>query len=469
MGPTEPADPTDPQGSYACLNNAAGWSNVYIYYWNGNQNNAAWPGEQLTETDKDAAGNYVVYIAGNYIGTGTESGVIFNNGSGTQSADLQLGLGETKIYNNQSGAWEDYDTSAIQFKSYGTDVSSPQYKGTDITVSAEAVGGEGAISYRFSVKSGSEETVLSDYTESRKSVVWTPAEAGSYTIVIEVKDEAGNENSRTLAYEIEDDAQSVAPVLKGISPQGGSEILVNESTTIRVNASGGMTGTNLLFYKVAVTAPDGSAVNTVYYKTGNTLTFQAAQKGTYTVEVSVQNSANTTVKRTYTDESVGELAPTEDPIVQSFTANKTSPVIAGTAVLLSAQGSQGTAPYQYQYSVNGEVVRSYSTDRQYTWTPDEAGEYTLKVTIRDAAGKTAEKSMQFSVEGTTAEIVRGDVDLNGKVELEDVLELQKYIAKMTVLSEEQLLRAKVTDDGKEPNLNDVLKIQKYLAKSIGEL
>ena len=40
------------------------------------------------------------------------------------------------------------------------------------------------------------------------------------------------------------------------------------------------------------------------------------------------------------------------------------------------RGSQGTAPYQYQYSVNGEVVRSYSTDRQYTWTPDEAGEYT---------------------------------------------------------------------------------------------
>ena len=115
------------------------------------------------------------------------------------------------------------------------------------------------------------------------------------------------------------------------------------------------------------------------------------------------------------------------------------------------------------------MVRSYSADRQYTWTPTEAGEYTLKVTLRDAAGKTAEASKQFTVEAAPAEFVRGDVDLNGKVELEDVLELQKYIAKMTVLSEEQLLRAKVTDDGKEPNLNDVLKIQKYLAKSIGEL
>ena len=76
--------------------------------------------------------------------------------------------------------------------------------------------------------------------------------------------------------------------------------------------------------------------------------------------------------------------------------------------------------------------------------------------------------MSFTVTEKPDTILRGDVDLNGKVELSDVLMIQKYLAKMITLSEDQLKAGDVTDDGKV-DVSDVLKIQNYLAKKIAEL
>ena len=466
---TDPTTPTNPpvtdEGAYAYLKNDANWTNPMVYYWkDNNTNNGAWPGERLSDSDKDALGNYVVFIPESFLG----GGVIFSNGGQPQSADLTISAGEHKIYNNTDGSWEIYDTSKVQFQEISTDLASPQYRETDITVSASAAGGSGDIQYKFSVKNESKTTVLSDYS-AQSSVVWTPEEPGTYSIVIEVKDSEGNTNSRTISpYVIEDDRTSVKPVLKGVTPVDGSEIEVNKPATVNVKAAGGMTGTNLLFYKVAVKAPNGSTVNTVYYKTDNTLTFTPAQTGTYTVTISVQNSANTTVERTFTYESVGQLTPVEDPIVQSFTANVQSPVPAGTAVTLSAQGAQGVQRYEYRFSVNGTAVRDYAPSNSYSWVSQSEGSYTLKVTLRDAQGKTAEKAMSFTVTEKPVTIIRGDVDFDGKVDLSDLLMIQKYIAKMIALSEDQLKAGDVTDDGKV-DVSDVLKIQNYLAKKIAEL
>ena len=463
--PTDPTPPVTGEGAYAYLKNDAGWTNPMVYYWkDNNTNNGAWPGERLLDSNRDALGNYVVFIPESFLG----GGVIFSNGGQPQSADLMITTGEHRIYNNKDGSWKIYDTSKVQFKEVSTDLTSPQYRETDITVSASAAGGSGDIQYKFSVKNASETTVLSDYS-AQSSIVWTPEEPGTYSIIIEVKDSEGNTNSRTISpYVIEDDRTSVRPVLKGVSPANGSELEVNKPATVNVKAAGGMTGTNLLFYKVAVKAPNGSAVNTVYYQTGNTLTFTPVQTGTYTVTVSVQNSANTTVQRTFTYESVGQLTPVEDPIVKSFTANVQSPVPAGTAVTLTAQGTQGVQPYEYRFSINGTVVRDYAPSNSYGWVPQSEGSYTLKVTLRDAQGKTAEKTMSFTATEKPSETVRGDVDLNGKVELSDVLMMQKYLAKIITLSEDQLKAGDVTDDGKV-DVTDVLKIQNYLAKKIAEL
>ncbi|MGN0551264.1 MAG: starch-binding protein, partial [Acutalibacteraceae bacterium] len=469
--PTSPTSPTTPSGdgAYAYLANTANWSNPTVYAWKTESEKAFgnWPGKKLTDADKDAAGNYQVYIPEEYIG----GGVVFSDNGNSKSLDLDISSGESKIYDNSARTWLDYDTSALKFKSFSTDIASPQYKGTDITISAEASGGEGTISYKFSVKSASSTTVLSDYSIANNSVIWTPQTAGTYTIVVDIKDTAGNENSKSISYVIEDDELSVKPVLKGVTPVTGSEIEANKAATVEVKASGGKVGTNLLFYKVAVKDPDGNAVNTVYYKTSPKLTFTPSKLGTYTIDVSVQNSENTTVTKTYTYKSVGQLTPVEDPLVTEFTVNgadEKPSVVVSTSATITARGAQGTQPYTYQFAVNGKVEQAYSSTNSFVWTPKAAGTYTIEVTIKDANNKLAKKTIEVTVTDA-AEFKRGDVDMNGTVNMNDVLLVQKYLAKITTLSEEQLERARITHTTGDPVMNDVLQIQKYLAKIVSEL
>lgn len=373
-------------GATAVLNNEAGWSTCNVYYWGngGSIKNHSWPGVTLTDADKNAEGYYEVEISSEYLAE--SNGVIFNNGS-EQSADLDIAAGECKIYNNKTKKWEDYDSNSLKL-SLTTDVASPQYKGTDIVLTATASGGSGECTYTFKANS---DTL---YTGSNNTYTWTPSTAGTYTLSVSVSDTAGNSNSKSLTYEVKDDTNATEPVLKGITVGSSGYGVVNSETAVNVNASGGKIGTNLLFYKVAVTDPSGNPVNTVYYKQSNILNFTPTKLGNYKATVTVQNSYNNTVQKSYTIpvKSAGDITL---PSITSFTTSA-STVTAKTAVTLKTVVSGGTANYTYKYYVNGAVVStktSSSKTSSYSWTPSTAGTYTLKVTVTDANSNTVTKTI----------------------------------------------------------------------------
>ncbi|MEE0859697.1 MAG: starch-binding protein, partial [Acutalibacteraceae bacterium] len=342
------AQPSESGSATAVLNNEAGWTTCNVYYWGngGNVSNKSWPGVTLTDADKNADGFYEVEIDAQYL---TETnGVIFNNGS-EQSADLDIAAGECKVYNNKTKTWEDYDTSALKL-SLSTDVASPQYNGTEIVLTATASGGSGSYTYTF--KAGS--TTI--YTGSNNTCTWTPTTAGTYTVSVSVADTEGNTNEKSTSYVIKDDTNAAEPVLKGISTgYTDNKVPVNTSIPINVNASGGKTGTNLLFYKVAVTDPSGNAVNTVYYKQSNILNFTPTTTGSYTVDVTVQASDNKTVNKKYTVEV--QTSSTTTPVISSFTASPTSTTV-GTATTLKTvvKSGTGTANFTYTYYANSTVI-----------------------------------------------------------------------------------------------------------------
>lgn len=418
-------------GAIAMLNNAANWSSCYVYYWGngGSVNNGTWPGVKLTDADKNSEGYYEVEIPESHLSP--VNGVIFSNGSGTQSDDLAIVSGDSKLYNNSNRSWVNHDTNPLKLN-LTTDVESPQYTGTGITLTATASGGSGAYTYTF--KAGT--TTI--YTGSNNTCTWTPTTADTFTITVDCSDPSkGYSNSKSIkSFIINDDATAKEPVLKGISTgYTDNKVPVNTSIPINVSASGGKVGTNLLFYKVAVKNPSGSEVNTVYYRQSNILNFTPTTTGTYTVDVTVQNSYNAEAKRSFTVTVGNSSTPTENtPVISQFTANPTT-ATAGTAVTLSTTvaGSTGTPNFTYTYRVDGAVVAtktSSSRTNTATWTPTAAGSYTIQVTVKDSKGlSTSAYVYKFTV--SEAEYILGDVTGDGKVSTSDALYVMKSVANMS--------------------------------------
>ena len=187
-----------------------------------------------------------------------------------------------------------------------------------------------------------------------------------------------------MSYTIEDATSVVKPIIKSVAPANNSQIKVNTTATVNVNAGGGNTGTKLLFYKYVVTNPDGSK-NTPYYSLSKTYSLQATQLGTYKVEVFVQGSDNQTVNKTYTYE------------VKTTVDDTTAPTTS----------TDPTNPSEYQI---GDV--------------DMDGE----LTIRDA---TLVQSVIAKYETLTAEqIALADYDKSGTLEIRDATYIQMKVAKL---------------------------------------
>lgn len=304
--PTTPTTPPTPGENVVYFKNTKGWSNVNAYMWvNGTEdNNAKWPGQAMTNLGDDIWCYEVPDTKFNMI--------IFNNG-GDQTGNLEY-PGSGQIYDGSK--WEVYDTNALRITSFTTDLASPQYAGMDITISAAAKNGTETVTYKFTVKNEATgaSTVLSNGYAN--SVIWNPSAVGTYTITLDVTDTAGNANQRTMSYTVADASLLVKPIIKTVNPVNNSQIKVNTTATVKVNAGGGNTGTKLLFYKYVVTNPDGTQ-NTPYYSLSQTYNLQATQLGTYKVDVYVQGSDNQTVNKAYTYEVKTTVDDTTAPTTSS--------------------------------------------------------------------------------------------------------------------------------------------------------
>ncbi len=431
--------------------NSAGWSKVNAYMWNSSTDaNAGWPGVSMTKIEDDVW---------QYVIPKKFSKIIFNDGS-TQTSDLTF-PGDGYIYDNKSGQWDIYDTSPLKVKSFTTDLTSPQYAGMDITISASA-SGVGEVYYRYTVTdSNNKTTVLSDYS-AESSVVWNPSATGTYKIKLELIDGANNTNSREKTFEILSDALLEKPIIKVVSPKNGNEILVDQPVSIDITASGGKTGTNLLFYKVAIYDKNENLVNVPYYTLNNTYSFTPSMIGSYKVVVSVQSSDNTTVSKTYYYSSVQEFSYDKTLAVASLLPTGTAEV--GNTIEINAAAVGGTSPYTYQFTVDGNVVQAYSASSKYNMNLTSPGEYTVAVTVKDSKGDTADKSIVINVGGDPT-IKLGDADMDGDITIYDSAIIQKYLCKWITEDQINLINADVDKSG-DVDIYDAELIQKKLAHII---
>ncbi len=403
--------PVASAGSVYCQNDA-GWSTVYCYMWNSeNDKNAAWPGVKMTDLG-DSVWEY------NY--TKNYANVIFNVGSdANKTGDLNF-PGNSQIYNNKTNTWEPYSSSPVKITALTTDIKSPAYTTCNIKITATAKSAEGALTYKFTVN----DTVVSNGPSP--SVVWTPTSAGDYTIKVDVTDTAGNTNTRSISYKIEDATYLETAFIKAFSNSLGTTVQIKKNTpiTFTLDALGGVVGTNLLFYKYVITDPDGSN-NTAYYTTNKTYTYTPTKLGVYTIKAFVQNSMNATINQTYKYNCVDTIDETPDTTLPPVTTPSIAPTTKPTPP--PTQATQATT--------------------QSTPKPTQATQTTEKPPVPST-----------SPVGTKL----GDVNGDGAINVNDCTQIQKHVASLTIID---TTYADTDKDGRI-TVKDATVIQKYICSII---
>ena len=218
------------------------------------------------------------------------------------------------------------------------------------------------------------------------------------------------------------------------------------------------------------------------------------------------------------------------PLEVDFGADLSSGQAANTKLTLSATPYNNKGSVTYDFSVNDQSIQNSSASSA-SWTPTEAGLYKLSVKATDAENNvctvtkyysvgsvedievptepatepttepttepatepTTEPTTEPATEPTTepatepttpteteptteaqqGNVMLGDVDGNGKVNIKDATDIQRAAAFIVTLSEAQLKAADVNNDGKS-NVIDATAIQKFVANietgfKIGEL
>ena len=91
-------------------------------------------------------------------------------------------------------------------------------------------------------------------------------------------------------------------------------------------------------------------------------------------------------------------------VITSMTSSVQSPQVTGTSIKINTKAtSKNTVYYKYWINYNGiwTLLRNYSTTSSVTWTPKSSGSYVIWVDVKDSAGKTAYKLMNYEIKGKT--------------------------------------------------------------------
>ena len=131
------------------------------------------------------------------------------------------------------------------------------------------------------------------------------------------------------------------------------------------------------------------------WSTNNSITIAPSTEGIYNIFVGVKDSDGEIVRKNIVFEFKKQL------VINSFTADKTSPQPTKTAIKLTTKISEniGIPQYKYYRYLDGKyaLIKDWSTSNSITIAPRTAGTYEIYVAVRDNSGNVVRKCMKYTI------------------------------------------------------------------------
>ena len=276
-------------------------------------------------------------------------------------------------------------------KGLTTNVESPQKPETAITLKAEVEGGAG-LQYKFVWHKNNWEQwdVVQDMSE-KNSAVWTPETAGEYTLIVDVKDPSGKQVSVQKNFIVREDPWKAIGIKTNlVSPQK-----VGTEVELAADVEGGK-GLKYKFVWQKNNWEQWDVIQQMSEK--DNAVWIPKEAGVYTIYMDVKDrSGNTeTVQRTF--EIQKRMWNFEEIVLQS------NAILTGESLNAEVKLSGDTVGLEYKFVwekdgwKDWKIIQDFSANNKAEWTPEDAGDYTLYVDIRDIAGKTQTKTMKYIVD-----------------------------------------------------------------------
>ncbi len=236
----------------------------------------------------------------------------------------------------------------------------------------------GASDYKYTITNNG---ISTEYTANDDhSLTWTAAKTGLYTVKCEL-------------------------VYNSVKYGECSKTFSVSDNTVKIYYKGGFAAPYIHYGidgKNWTTAP-GAAMNRDDSVPGYTHSYTIDLGSGSNVQVCFNNGYNSWdnnngsnycfEKGTYTF-NYGTITPYDDNQLKASLTLSSREIIRGESVDVTCDAAGGTAPYQYKfayvYSGSEFVFKDYSDSNTAVFTPDMMGDYTIKVYVMDAEGKTTE-------------------------------------------------------------------------------
>lgn len=263
--------------------------------------------------------------------------------------------------------------------------------GESIKVTAVTTGGTYPVKFTYSYApkgSSNWKTITSDTTSN--SCLFTPPAATTYNVRISAKDYMGKSASKT-------EELMVTPRLNASLEISSYNSITGKKLTLTAGKTG---GTDPVKYQFSVKKPGDSGF-TVFRKdsTDNKTTYTPNLVGIYQFKVTVTSATDETANLVKT------VKVSSSALANKSTVSKTE-LDLGTKLVISAAATGGKTPYTYAYvyrkpnETTYKVLKGYSTQTSYTFTPTVSGTYGIGVKVKDSAGNVSSKFFSVKVYST---------------------------------------------------------------------